>query len=425
MNIAELMKHYPFVKKEDILYTIIYSILFWTVIGLSSITMTLLFPLLIFFTLVSLLFYRIRYKDFPDEEELEKYEDEILHRKNLSINYHHYNDVIRFHLNGEIYETKLHSLRIDCDYKKADVLVILHGVNSSATLISNIYKYLSKCFHVYAIDVPGFGRSNIVNKDGNLLYHQLGILYYNKIIENYLRIKNLKNVILMGHSFGGFIAGNYCIQVKERVKQLILVEPAGLFPFFSKYGAPLAFFFKNARAPNYLGNIGMILGDVLSSFTDDKYCNHYNYVVGHYPGNNWGKKLLADFITLDHFGGNWNYPIISKLIRIDMPFHVIYGDNDFIIGSHERFINKLFPDSCSVLKNCGHSPFLHNDKMISKEIINATVLMKNRRKHTKYKPHTIEENILADKYLNLFKSTFNIEQTQKMQDILYKKYYLL
>ena len=92
MNIAELMKHYPFVKKEDILYTIIYSILFWTVIGLSSITMTLLFPLLIFFTLVSLLFYRIRYKDFPDEEELEKYEDEILHRKNLSINYHHYND---------------------------------------------------------------------------------------------------------------------------------------------------------------------------------------------------------------------------------------------------------------------------------------------------------------------------------------------
>ncbi len=96
MNIIDLMKHYPFVKKEDVLYTIIYSMLFWTIIGISSIAMTLLFPLLFFFTLVSLLFYKIRYKDFPDEEELEKYEDVILHKKNLHVNYHHCNDVIRF-----------------------------------------------------------------------------------------------------------------------------------------------------------------------------------------------------------------------------------------------------------------------------------------------------------------------------------------
>ena len=53
-------------------------------------------------------------------------------------------------------------------------------------------------------------------------------------------MKKKSNVDKIKKSFGGFIAGNYCIHIKTGIKQVILIEPAGLLPFFSKYGAPLA-----------------------------------------------------------------------------------------------------------------------------------------------------------------------------------------
>ena len=40
--------------------------------------------------------------------------------------------------------------------------------------------------------------------------------------------EGLKNFHLIGHSFGGYIAGNYCLRYKQNVKKLILVSPVGI-----------------------------------------------------------------------------------------------------------------------------------------------------------------------------------------------------
>ena len=415
---------YPFLNESESLLTITYSILFWLLIGVSSCTIVLLFPFLFVFGSIFFIFYKVRYREFPDYEELEDLENEIINGKKMNIDYSHYTDDLEFYVNKELYKTKLHSIYIKCKNKKMDTLVILHGMNSSATLISSIYGYLSQCFDIYAIDIPGFGRSNIVNRDGSLLYHQLGIIYYNKVIENYLRIKDVRDAILIGHSFGGFIAGNYCIHTKTGIKQVILIEPAGLLPFFSKYGAPLAVVFKNSRVPTYLGNFGVMCSELFTSYSKNKLGNHYNYIIGHYPNNDWGKKIISDFITLNISGGHWNHPIISNFIRIAIPFTVIYGEDDFIIGDHKKLINILFPDSSCDLK-CGHSPFLNSAKETSKEIIRSIHRMKNRRKHTKHKIKGIQNDIFINKYLSCFKSTFDLEHSQRIQELFYKKYYLL
>ena len=38
----------------------------------------------------------------------------------------------------------------------------------------------------------------------------------------------LKDFILIGHSFGGYVCGNYALKYPDKIKKLILLSPLGL-----------------------------------------------------------------------------------------------------------------------------------------------------------------------------------------------------
>lgn len=41
---------------------------------------------------------------------------------------------------------------------------------------------------------------------------------------------SLKNFILCGHSFGGYIAGNYALKYQKNIRKLIMLSPIGVRP---------------------------------------------------------------------------------------------------------------------------------------------------------------------------------------------------
>ena len=142
--------------------------------------------------------------------------------------------------------------------------------------------------------------------------------------------------------------------------------------------------------------------------------------------NNWGPDILAGHITYGWTGGYWNNAIIQKLINISIPFTVFYGENDLIIPKDQKILlDKLYPESCVILKNCGHSPHTEHPKELSYKMLFSYRNMKNYRKHIKMNIKTIQDYFIDIHHLENFKSTFNPYYTKKIKDVLYKKYYLL
>ena len=105
--------------------------------------------------------------------------------------------------------------------KGSDVL-LLHGWGGSIQTMMPIFNILKDKCRVVALDLPGFGESDIPKKPWNSYD-------YADCIKKFIDKVGLKNIILFGHSHGGrisiILSGNYNI-----VRKLVLIDSAGIVP---------------------------------------------------------------------------------------------------------------------------------------------------------------------------------------------------
>lgn len=93
-------------------------------------------------------------------------------------------------------------------------IVLLHGWGQNIEMMDPIGKRLEKDFYITNIDLPGHGKSDEPIKEYN-------IYDYYEVVKELLNKLNVKNPILIGHSFGGRIAIIYAS--KEKVDKLVLL----------------------------------------------------------------------------------------------------------------------------------------------------------------------------------------------------------
>ncbi|XP_034111033.1 (Lyso)-N-acylphosphatidylethanolamine lipase [Drosophila albomicans] len=120
---------------------------------------------------------------------------------------------------------KIWTVSMNTDSKEVP-LVLLHGLGAGVALwVMNLDSF-AKDRPVHAMDVLGFGRSSrpAFGKDALVCEKQ-----FVKSVEEWRREMNINDMILLGHSMGGFIASSYALSYPERVRHLILADPWG-FP---------------------------------------------------------------------------------------------------------------------------------------------------------------------------------------------------
>ncbi|OXA64857.1 Abhydrolase domain-containing protein 4 [Folsomia candida] len=227
-------------------------------------------------------------------------------------------------------------------------LVFLHGLGSGLGLWTLNFKGMieSQTRPVYAIDMPGFGRSSrpdyscIPEEAENQLV---------QVIEAWRAKMNLEKIILLGHSFGGICLSRMDVDILR--VHIILADPWGFkrpptrlldakhSPFKNRYIANALHALPinplwSLRVAGPLGPrvLKMIRADIIKNFStqiDDAETKISNYVYHSNVQNSTGESA---FYTLMNMFGWAKNPMEMRLETLDdkIPLTLIYGSKSWV-----------------------------------------------------------------------------------------------
>ena len=123
-----------------------------------------------------------------------------------------------------------------------NTFLLVHGAWESGWVWQSVTSLLEKAGHkVYAPSLTGLGeRSHLLNKEVNLETHIQDIL-------NLIKWERLKNITLVGHSYGGMVVSGVADKAYKQIKSLIYLDA-----FIPKDGQSLLDLMLPDRAENII-----------------------------------------------------------------------------------------------------------------------------------------------------------------------------
>lgn len=110
-------------------------------------------------------------------------------------------------------------------------LVLVHGYGASGVIFYRILKKLVEAdFHLYLVDILGMGASSRPIFDVDQSPESADQFFVDFLEKWRVAMGDLKEFFLAGHSFGGYICGNYAVKYPQHLKKLLMLSPVGM-PF--------------------------------------------------------------------------------------------------------------------------------------------------------------------------------------------------
>lgn len=206
-------------------------------------------------------------------------------------------------------------------------ILFIHGSMGSVEDWETLYPLLKDRYRVTAIDRPGMGFSGIKNNDYTLDGNA-------KIIWEIIKKLDLKNVIIVGHSYGGAIALRMAIDYDNNIRGYLLLAPIGYVIDDPNAGT---FTTKMISIPIYGEGILVLLDPIIGDAMVEK--NLSRVMKGDkefFPQNfiSFRKELWNKAISMStraRQSDNYNREIVkysNKYSGIKHRVSIIVGDND-------------------------------------------------------------------------------------------------
>lgn len=231
---------------------------------------------------------------------------------------------------------------------KGPPLLFLHAAGGVG-LWTAFHTALAEHYEVFAPDHPGFGGSDElaeVEDMGDLVYHYLDVM----------QRLGLDRPVVVGASFGGWIAAELAVHSPERVRELVLLSAAGL------------------RLPAHpVTDLFLLKPDQLGPalFADPA------VAAAAFPAEPDIEFILDSYrnmTALARFG--W-YPFLAnpklerRLHRISAPTLVVWPDADRIVPlEHGRRYAERIPNArLQMVENCGHALHLERPEECARVVV--------------------------------------------------------
>jgi len=285
---------------------------------------------------------------------------------------------------------KINTIKVgNHDDKVTTPIVLLHGFCAGAAFYISNFEDLSEERNVYSIDLLGFGRSSRTPFSTD--HKEIEEMFINSI-EEWRESLDLKQMILIGHSLGGFLASSYAISFPLHIKHLVLADPWG-FPLAPQPGEevdipfnipawkiaiikkttrfnPLGF--MRALGPLGPSLVRKIRGDIQQKYQhiygegDNTVSNYIYHINAQHPSGEEAFRNISEFIT---YAKN---PLISRMKHLssNVPLTVLYGENSWMLNIFDfKSIRDEIPNQCYFklhqVDEAGHNIFADNPKQFN------------------------------------------------------------
>jgi pimeloyl-ACP methyl ester carboxylesterase len=274
-----------------------------------------------------------------------------------------------FDINGQ----KLHYI----DEGKGETVLFVHGTPSWSFDYRNIIKKLKENYRCIAIDHIGFGLSDKPE------HYDYSTQNHSKTLEKFALEKNLENITLVVHDFGGAIGLNFALQYPGKIKRLVILNSwlwsskndpdfiklskilkSPLLPFLYRY---LNF------SPKYI--LPKSFGDnKISKQLLKQYTKPFADKTQRNGALSFAKSLLND---QDWFEQLWN----KRQAISTKPTLFIWGMKDQVIKPHnlEKFQSGFANSTTVKLETSGHFPQEEKADIVTKEMLD---FLKDKKNHS-------------------------------------------
>ncbi|XP_060083839.1 (Lyso)-N-acylphosphatidylethanolamine lipase-like isoform X2 [Ylistrum balloti] len=270
---------------------------------------------------------------------------------------------------------RIWTIAVNEDFERADKsqvtpIVLVHGFGGGIGLWSQNLNSLAKNAPVYAFDVLGFGQSARPTFSKNAA---LAEMQFVESIEEWRKEMKLDSFIMLGHSFGGYLASSFAIRYPESVKHLVLVDPWGFpeqppvhqrrkLPYWAKLTAALMSPFNPLAAIRVAGPLGKSLvknfrPDLKLRFSDDDDEDTiFDYIYHCNAQTPSGETAFRNMTK----GIGWaKRPMIHRITDIPdyIPITMIYGAKSWMdsnAGNHVKYLRNTSYVDVQVVKGAGH-----------------------------------------------------------------------
>ncbi len=245
-------------------------------------------------------------------------------------------------------------------------LLLIHGLFDLLETWERLIPLLSDRFKLYAIDLPGFGKSPLPKEWEESLSGMI------EAVVSFLDWKGIEKTTIVGSSMGGGVALGVAARHPERIDRLVLVNPYG-FP-----SPPVAVEIARSRIP------GKFLPYVLRE-PALKRCAKAIFSRSLHDSrlitDALIERVIAPFSTLPQRKDLFRFlraisaeemrEIDALLPQIRQPVLILWGENDrWLTIDHANWLRKHLPDSRLItVPNCGHLPQMDKPEETAKEII--------------------------------------------------------
>lgn len=249
-------------------------------------------------------------------------------------------------------------------------LLLIHPANLGWGIWYPNITELSKYFKIYAIDLPGAGRSTRID------YAHLDLNKdFIEIVEQFILSLKLQNLHIIGCSIGGWLAMKLAIIHPEIVNKIVVVNSVGFTDYIGfsdkiiRFYPFAKFISKTFLRPSNKKNMEAFLRGILYNKKTDLEKEFVEYFCETMETSH--NLLLISRLT----ALNKELNLEKELPNIKAHTLIIWGEKDKIIPLHKNINNfNLIPKvEIEIIKDTGHMPSLEKKGTFNEIVTNFLV----------------------------------------------------